>query len=101
MATFPAEFIWESNTLAELYRLLIPGGRLYLLPIAWITGTGPLNTLARRLFEITGQSPAQDDDSVAVHAIQRLQEAGFSAASEIIQLKTSAILLIEAQKPAS
>ena len=39
-ATFPSEYIFEAQTLAEIRRVLRPHGRLVIVPSAWITGRG-------------------------------------------------------------
>jgi len=55
-ATFPSEYIFEPQTLAEIRRVLRPGGKLVIIPSAWITGQGWLEQLAAELFRVTGQA---------------------------------------------
>ena len=47
--TFPAEYILKSVTIEEIYRILIKGGIVLVLPLAWITGRKPWERLARCL----------------------------------------------------
>jgi ubiquinone/menaquinone biosynthesis C-methylase UbiE len=94
VATFPTRFIFNPITLTEIQRVLAPGGTLVTLPIAWITGRGFLHRMAAGLFHLTGQSPDLDDN-LTLPFIQ----AGFLIRLEQIQLKSSKILFIIAQKP--
>jgi ubiquinone/menaquinone biosynthesis C-methylase UbiE len=94
VATFPTRFIFNPITLAEIQRVLTPGGTLVTLPIAWITGRGLLHRMAASLFHLTGQSPDLDDN-IALPFIQ----AGFLIQLEQVQLNSSQILFIIAKKP--
>ncbi|NMC14816.1 MAG: methyltransferase domain-containing protein [Chloroflexi bacterium] len=38
VSTFPSEFIFNKTAVAEIYRVLSPGGQVIILPFAWITG---------------------------------------------------------------
>src|SRR5258706_12807134 len=38
VATFPTEYIFDVRTLAEVRRVLRPGGKLIVMPMAWIGG---------------------------------------------------------------
>lgn len=93
IATFPSEYIADPRTLAEIQRVLVPGGHADILLFAWITGKKPLERLANWLFRFTGESPDWADQ-----ALQPVQDAGFQAHTERIVLKSSTLLLIRAQK---
>jgi ubiquinone/menaquinone biosynthesis C-methylase UbiE len=95
VSTFPSEYIFDPATLAELFRLLAPGGRLVILPVAWITGTGALDRAAAWLFRFTGQAP----DWVSPLG-PRLEAAGFRVRLEFRQLPGSRLAVFIAHKPA-
>jgi ubiquinone/menaquinone biosynthesis C-methylase UbiE len=60
VSTFPSEYIFEKQTLAEAYRVLAPGGRLVILPLVWITGERIIERFTSWLFHVTGQTGPWD-----------------------------------------
>jgi len=98
VATFPAEFLFESQTLAETWRVIRPGGRLVLLPIAWITGRGLLDRLAAWLFRVTGEVVALE--IILPGLLERIQAGGFEVRHELVEVDGSRVLVILAGKPA-
>lgn len=50
VSTFPAPYIFDTQTLSEVYRLLQPGGELTILLTAWFLGRGLLKGFWRRIF---------------------------------------------------
>lgn len=106
VATFPAEYIFDPQTLKEISRVLVPAGRLVILPMAWITGTRPLERLAAWLFRVSGEAPGKPGP-VSAALRDQFARAGFEAAprgsargarSEIVELKGSQVLVIVAKK---
>ncbi len=57
ISTFPTDFIIAPETLAEVDRVLKPGGVLIVVPNAQITGGGAVGRLIEWLYRITGQRP--------------------------------------------
>jgi ubiquinone/menaquinone biosynthesis C-methylase UbiE len=55
VSTFPTEFIVDSATLAEAYRVLKPGGRLVFVPNGQLTGGGLARQGLELAYRITGQ----------------------------------------------
>ncbi len=95
-ATFPSEYIFEPQTLAEIRRLLRPGGKLVLIPSAWITGQGWLPRLAAGLFRLTGQAAALEQVLPGIK--QRIAQSGFEVRHELVELSGSRVLVIVADK---
>ncbi len=93
VATFPSEFIMDSTTLSEVYRVLVSDGQLVLLPFARITGSNLLDRLASWLFKVTGQSPKWND-----HMLIPYHMAGFDTKLEYVSSKSWSVPIITAIK---
>lgn len=61
LSTFPAEFVFQRDTLRDVARVLAPGGRFVIVPTASLRGSGVLTGLVRFAFRITGQHAALAD----------------------------------------
>ena len=94
IATFPTEYIYAQETLADAYRALKPGGTLVVLPAAWITGKRLIERTAASLFRVTGQSPAQDRPWS-----EPFLKAGFQTETDLITGKSWSLIIISAHKP--
>ena len=99
IATFPAEYIFQTETLLEIKRILKSGGRLVVLPVAWVTGKGLLDRLAAWLFRFTGQTPSDLNEQATSHLLVPFINSGFQVESELIEVKSSCALVILARKP--
>lgn len=97
VATFPAEYIYAPQTLVEIKRVLVPAGKLIILPMAWITGTRPLERLAAWLFRISGNAPGKPGPVTAALR-DRFVRAGYEVRSEIVEKKGSLVLVSVAEK---
>jgi ubiquinone/menaquinone biosynthesis C-methylase UbiE len=93
VATFPTEYILQADTLANIQRLLSPGGVLVLIPFAWITGRSFLDSFAAWLFKVTGEAPVWD-----ARWLLPLNQAGFSVSTQLQDLGDSQVMVILAQK---
>ena len=60
VSTFPSEFITAPDTLAEVWRVLEPGGIFVIVPGASFTGGGLAKTILDWLYHITGQRDVED-----------------------------------------
>ncbi len=96
VATFPSEYISDPETLEEIRNVLTPGGKLVVVPTAWITGKHPLEKLVARFFMIIGVQGAPGPISSAFTV--RLSNAGFYVQSQILGMKSSQVLVISAIK---
>jgi ubiquinone/menaquinone biosynthesis C-methylase UbiE len=97
VATFPAEYIFNPQTLKEIKRVLMPEGRLIILPMAWITGTRPLERLVAWALRVSGESSGKPG-LVSAAIRDRFAYAGFEVRSEIVEMKGSQVLVIVAKK---
>jgi ubiquinone/menaquinone biosynthesis C-methylase UbiE len=96
VSTFPTEFIVDPQAIAELYRVLAPGGALVIIPVAQITGPALPDRLAEWLFRVTDQA-----SEAWLDPIDRLyRPAGFSVRMERVRLSRSVALVVVAEKSA-
>lgn len=98
VATFPTEFIFEEGTLAEVRRTLKNGGKLIVLPVAWLTGAGRLDRFAAWLFRVTGQAPASLSREATNRMLEPFIQAGFQVESAQLEVKSSTLLIVIAEK---
>jgi ubiquinone/menaquinone biosynthesis C-methylase UbiE len=93
VSTFPSEYIVDPLTLSEIERVLEPGGQAIILALAWINGTKWPEKAAGGLFRVTGQSPKWED-----RFLEPVTNAGFQARVDWVDLDSSRIAIIVAQK---
>jgi ubiquinone/menaquinone biosynthesis C-methylase UbiE len=94
VSTFPADYIKDPLTLAEVKRCLLNGGRFIILPVAW-----PKNPFLDWLFRVTGESPSEAVELVKSKFREPLVKAGFETEVKTLNVKSSLLLIIVAQKP--
>lgn len=99
VSTFPAEYIFDAQTQSEVYRVLCNGGHFVVTPAAWIVGRATLDRMAAWLFRITGQSPSSPIEVIRERVVKPFQESGFLVKAELIEKKSSVVLLVLAEKP--
>ncbi len=97
VSTFPAEYIFEEETIAEIRRVLRNGGRYVLLPAAWIVGQKTLDRAAAWLFRATHQAPQSPGDVYARRLLPQLEKAGFQPEYEIVEIRSSQVLVVIAR----
>ena len=93
VATFPTEYIFQPQTLADIRRVLRQGGRLVLIPFAWNTGHSFTDRFAAWLFRVTGEAPVWDE-----RWLLPLHQACFSISTQLQDLGDSQVMVILAQK---
>ncbi len=94
--TFPSEYILEPATLEEISRVLIKGGHVYILPLAWITGRSVVQRAAAWLNSVTGEAPPWNEKYM-----DHFRTPGFTVYREILDLGDSKVLLIKLEKTSS
>lgn len=98
IATFPAEYINDPQTLLEVKRCLSDGGRFIVLPVALQMGRKPLDRLMSLLFRVTHQSPVDPLEEVKEKLCAPFVEAGFEVELQELQVKSSLLLVIIAKR---
>jgi ubiquinone/menaquinone biosynthesis C-methylase UbiE len=98
VSTFPSNYIFEPATLLEAHRTLKNGGRFIVLPAAWIIGQKLMERYAAALFRVTGQVPTEPIDIISERLKQPFREAGFEVQIEQVEVKSSLVLIVCAQK---
>ncbi|MEW6028419.1 MAG: methyltransferase domain-containing protein [Chloroflexota bacterium] len=93
VSTFPSEYIFDARTLSEAKRVLHNGGRFIVLPVAW-----PKNRFLSWLYRVTGESPSDAVEVVKQKISEPVFEAGFTVRTEVVEVKSSVLLVIVAEK---
>lgn len=91
-ATFPTEYIFSPQTIAEVQRCLVNDGRLIILPAAW-----PKNRFLTFLYRITGESP-EWNETILKRFEKPFNEAGFETEVQTIELQSATLIFIIAKK---
>jgi len=98
IATFPSEYIFDQDTLLEVRRTLTDRGRLIVLPVAWITGKGLLDKFLAWVFRFTGQAPSDPFEEVETKLKEPFLVAGFQVKIQQVEVKSSLLLIVIAEK---
>lgn len=97
-STFPTEYVIHPDTLAEVWRVLVPGGRWIILPDAWVTGRSLPQRFSTLLFRLTGQSASLVSDEWLEPYLEHYRRAGFETRIERRRLRASVALVITATR---
>jgi len=94
VSTFPSDYIFDTDTLSEAYRVLGPKGILIVIAYVKITGVSMIDMLLRWTFRITGQS----NEGSQILMLKRFEDAGFDARFDVVQVKRAEVFRIVAHK---
>jgi ubiquinone/menaquinone biosynthesis C-methylase UbiE len=94
VTTFPSEYLFRSQTLAEIHRVLSPDGLLVVLPVAWIGRGSRIDRGLGRIYQLTHQAPPRKDEQWEIRMIELFQKAGFDVRTETIAIASSEIFLV-------
>jgi ubiquinone/menaquinone biosynthesis C-methylase UbiE len=98
VSTFPSEYIFDPGTLLEVRRTLKNGGRLLVVPAAWIIGNSLMERYAAALFRVTGQAPSEPVEIIRERFKQPFTDMGFETKIEQVEVKSSLVLIVIAEK---
>jgi SAM-dependent methyltransferase len=99
VATFPADYIFESITLEEASRVLIPGGHFVVLPGASILGRSLMDRIMAFVFRITGETPPELSKVLRERAGKAFSGAKFHVQIHELEIKSSLVFILVATKP--
>lgn len=89
IATFPSEYIFDTQTLSEAHRVLRNSGRLIVLLAAW-----PNNPLLAWLFKVTGESPSEVHETTKSKTKETFAQADFISEIQIVEVKSGNLLFV-------
>lgn len=92
VSTFPSEYIFEAETLAEIRRVLTPAGRLVILPVAF-----PSNRFLKWLYKVTGETPEELDNALKDRVQRVFEKAGFQMEAQVKETRESRLVILLAR----
>jgi SAM-dependent methyltransferase len=98
VATFPSEYITETDTVSDVKRCLVDGGTFIVLPVAMLMGRGILDRVMAAVFRATHQVPEDPIDVFSKKFKHPFVEAGFQVEVKQVEVKSSLLLIIIATK---
>ena len=98
VATFPAEYIFDSITIEETHRVLTPGGRFVILPGASIVGRGFMDRVMAFLFRITGETPPNLSEILHQRSRDSFAKSNFHVQIHELEIKSSMVFILVATK---
>jgi ubiquinone/menaquinone biosynthesis C-methylase UbiE len=93
VSTFPTPFIVEDATLAELQRVLVPGGKLVFVANGILTQGGAARALLEKAYQVTGQRGPWAIDEIEA----RFARHGFEMRQEYVELPRSLVTVVSAE----
>jgi ubiquinone/menaquinone biosynthesis C-methylase UbiE len=98
VSTFPSEYISDTQTASEIYRVLAPGGRLVILPLArTVRDQRPSQARARLLACVVRLASGPQQRAFASLG-KTLSELGFQVSTHLVQQPLSVVAVVQAIK---
>jgi ubiquinone/menaquinone biosynthesis C-methylase UbiE len=97
VSTFPSEYIFEAQALKEIGRVLTPGGKLMIVPMAWISGGSLPERFLSWLLRFVGETPGKPGQVPGLMR-EQMNRAGFIVDSTLIEQKGSRVLMVMGTK---
>ena len=93
IATFPAEYITDPQTLSEVKRCLSDGGRFIVLPVAM-----PRNHFLSWMFKVTGQAPSNTMTVIQDKLKEPFIKFEFNVDIHVLERSTCTLIILIATK---
>ncbi len=93
VATFPAEYITDPQTLSEVKRCLSDGGRFVVLPVAM-----PKNRFLSWMFKVTGQAPSATMTFIQDKLKEPFIKFEFNVDIHVLERSTCTLIVLIATK---
>jgi ubiquinone/menaquinone biosynthesis C-methylase UbiE len=94
VTTFPADFITNPDTLAEIKRVLKDDGELIILRFAWLSDKQWPYKMAAWLFRLVGEAPPSNQNLPEDRLMAPFKKAGFRVTIEQINLPSSGLIIL-------
>jgi ubiquinone/menaquinone biosynthesis C-methylase UbiE len=98
VATFPADYIFDTITLEEAKRVLVSGGRFVILPGASILGRGLMDRIMAFIFRVTGETPRNLSEVLHERSNKPFSKAGFTVEFHELEIRSSLVMILVATK---
>jgi len=98
VSTFPAEYIFDSKTIAEAQRVLTANGCFVILPGATILGRGVLDRAMALLFRVTGETPPNLAEILHEKSRKPFASSGFHVVVHELNIRSSMVFILVATK---
>lgn len=101
VSTFPSQYIFEPQTLHEVYRILRVGGSFVVVPAASIIGKRLADRSAAWLLRVTHQSPRSLREILTERLERGLWAAGFEPQFLTMEILSSVVFIVNSRKAAA
>lgn len=100
VSTFPSEYIFDTQTMGEVHRVIRGSGSFVVIPAASIIGKSLSDRAAAWLFRVTHQAPPSPREVLTSRLERTLREAGFEPEFETVEISASLVFIVISRKTA-